>query len=111
MDDVDKLPSLCVNAFPRRSTDAMDRKHILCQVDSNRRHYAHGTSPLEKIDLANQSWHTGATSGRGSPLHSLTLLSLLRASCASEVDHAVVVSFSCSGWCRSAVFAVCALAS
>jgi len=31
----------------------------------------HGTSPLEKIDLANQSWHIGAASGRGSPLHSL----------------------------------------
>src|SRR6266404_8890238 len=51
--------------------DAVHRKHILCQVDSNRRNYAHGTSPLEKIDVANQSWHVGAASGRGSPLHSL----------------------------------------
>jgi hypothetical protein len=52
-DDWDKVLSLDAGEAPRRSS------------------YAHGTSPLEKIDLANQSWHVGAASGRGSPLHSL----------------------------------------
>src|SRR6185437_7744634 len=46
-------------------------KHILCQVDSNCRNYAHGASPFERMDLATLSWHFGVTSGRGSPLHSL----------------------------------------
>ena len=33
--------------------------------------YAHGASPLQRMDLATQSRHLGVTSGRGSPSHSL----------------------------------------
>jgi hypothetical protein len=52
----------------------MDRKQIFSNVDSNRRHYAHETSLLKEIDVANQSWHMGAASERGSPLHSLGVI-------------------------------------
>src|ERR1700691_1028195 len=52
--------------------DAVNREEVLCQVDANCRNYAHGTSPFRReIDFATQSWHFGAASGRGSPLHSL----------------------------------------
>jgi hypothetical protein len=50
-------------------------KHIFCQVDSDRRNCVHGTSPFERMDLSTQSWHLGVTSGRGSSLHSLGVMS------------------------------------
>ena len=48
-----------------------------CMCVVTRATQPHGTPPFERIYLATQSWHRSATSGWGSPLHSLGAIQIM----------------------------------